>query len=231
MPLERRPLHVVPRDFTPPGSNANKVTDGDSWATLAQRCGLSDAWSLVYFNFQTRSAAETNWYLRNSVGCVRKTKDGLNWIFSADANPGLIHMPKHVGLLHVGPESARAADAPPKSIACATGTNTRFRLVNKNTGTLLIYTDLDEGEALLSEDRIILTGTSGYHTDKIIREQFVRQDATVAVVFTEVPMEDSFRLQVAHAGMTTTLCENIAFANLHQLSAEIDAHAADVDLA
>jgi hypothetical protein len=230
MPLERRPLHVLPRDFTPPGSSAYKVTDGDSWATLAERCGLSHAWSLVYFNFQTRSAAETNWYLHHHVGCVKKTRDSLNWIFSADAKPGLIHMPTRVGLPDAGLEPVRVPEAHPKSVSCATGKSTRFRLVNKNTGTLLIYTDLDEGEALLSEDRIILAGSSGYRADRVLREQFVRQDGAVAVVFTEVPMEDTFRLQVAHTEGTTTLCENIAFADLHQVSTALDAHASDAGL-
>lgn len=55
-----------------------------------------EVWELIYENFRTRNPSEVNWYLRNHVGCSRKTKDGLNWIFSNDANPGIIYVPERV---------------------------------------------------------------------------------------------------------------------------------------
>jgi hypothetical protein len=34
-----------------------------------------------------------NWYLRRNVGCNVPTPDGLNWMFSDSASPGLIYLP------------------------------------------------------------------------------------------------------------------------------------------
>lgn len=92
MPAERVPARPVKSGRTPDGFTPYKVTDGDSWETLASRHEIP-AWELIYENFRTRDPAETNWYLRNHVGCTRTTQDGANYIFSADARPGTICVP------------------------------------------------------------------------------------------------------------------------------------------
>jgi hypothetical protein len=91
MPIEKAPRHPLPSNYVPPGGERYTVGNGDSWTALAKKRGI-DVGDLIEFNFQTRDPAEVNWYLRRNVGC-RKTDDGRNWIFSADASPGLIYFP------------------------------------------------------------------------------------------------------------------------------------------
>jgi LysM domain len=91
MPIEKAPKHPLPSNYVPPGGERYTVGNGDSWTSLAKRRGI-DVGDLIEFNFKTRDPAEVNWYLRRNVGC-RKTDDGRNWIFSADASPGFIYFP------------------------------------------------------------------------------------------------------------------------------------------
>jgi hypothetical protein len=87
--------------YVPPNSSPYKVSGKDSWWTLAERpevklAGLS-ALDLCAFNFRTRTPAEINWYLRNKVGCTTATSDRKNYVFSDDAAPGIVYLPKPSG--------------------------------------------------------------------------------------------------------------------------------------
>ena len=88
-------------NYIPPGSAPFKVTASDNWWKLAARpevkaAGLS-AMDLCAFNFQTRNAMEINWYLRNKVGCTKTTSDRKNYLFSDDASPGIVYLPRGAG--------------------------------------------------------------------------------------------------------------------------------------
>ena len=92
MPIERKPTSLILRGSIPPHTVPYKVQDGDGWYKIARRYDM-DPWDLIYLNFKTHSAAEVNWYLRNYVGCTKSTSDRKNWMFSSDADPGIIHVP------------------------------------------------------------------------------------------------------------------------------------------
>jgi len=95
MPIEKKPDNPVPKNYKPSSSILYKVKDGDSFVSIARLYNLEE-WELIYENFKTRDVSEVNWYLRNYVGCKKQTKDGANWIFSSDANPGYIHIPDQI---------------------------------------------------------------------------------------------------------------------------------------
>jgi len=92
MPIEKKPAQLVQRDFIPSNFRPHRVVEGDSWEKLARQHGM-EVWELIYENFKTRNTEETNWYLKNYVGCVEKTSDGNNWIFSGNAKPGIVYVP------------------------------------------------------------------------------------------------------------------------------------------
>lgn len=110
MPIERRPASTTPATFPPKNGTSYKVRSGDTWGTIASANGLS-ALDLIKFNFGTTVPAEVNWCLRTWIGCRRTTFDKKNWIFSDDANPGLIFVPAKTG--------ASPAPASPKPSAPA----------------------------------------------------------------------------------------------------------------
>ena len=94
--IEPRP-HPSTLDYMPAGAKPYRVTNGDSWWTLADRpdvkgSGLS-ANDLCYLNFRTRNPAEINWYLYHKVGCRTTTVDGHNYCFSAADRPGVVYLP------------------------------------------------------------------------------------------------------------------------------------------
>jgi hypothetical protein len=92
MPLEKKPLRIVPRSYVPPSSMTYKVKDNETWETIARAHGLKSS-DLVFANFGTHNCEEINWYLHHYVGCTLPTHDGKNWRFSSLANPGIIHIP------------------------------------------------------------------------------------------------------------------------------------------
>jgi len=93
MPIEKEPLNKVPPTYVPPASIPYKVKDRETWVTIARAHGL-EPWELIAANFKTRDAPEVNWYLHRRVGCKVPTDDGLNWKFSASADPGRIYIPR-----------------------------------------------------------------------------------------------------------------------------------------
>lgn len=71
--------------YVPPGSAPYTTKSGDDWWKLADRPdvkGKMDAPGLCKFNFQTSSAPEINWYLRNKAGCTQTTPDRKNYRFA-----------------------------------------------------------------------------------------------------------------------------------------------------
>jgi hypothetical protein len=92
----RKPAKPVDRSYKPPGGIPYKVTDKDSWVTLAQRNGL-DPWALIRFNYpnlpanNSEAALEVNWYLQEYVKCTKVTADGKNYMFSSSA--GVVFLP------------------------------------------------------------------------------------------------------------------------------------------
>jgi hypothetical protein len=96
MPIEKTPGNPLPRDYAPSEpATTYKVQNGDDWYSVAKKFGF-DAGALIEFNFKTRLPAEVNWYLRCNVGCKKATQDNSNWMFSSDADPGIIYIPKKV---------------------------------------------------------------------------------------------------------------------------------------
>jgi hypothetical protein len=93
MAIETAPRNPLPPNFHPENATSYRVRDGDTWNSVAQRAGVG-AGELIYFNFHTHTPGEVNWYLRRVVGCRRTTADGNNYIFSSDATPGTIFVPR-----------------------------------------------------------------------------------------------------------------------------------------
>lgn len=70
-----------------------KVKDGDSLDSIAKAHGTT--WQqLGKFNWGTDVPDEINKYLRARVGCTKKTKDGNNYIFTSNDDPGIIYIPE-----------------------------------------------------------------------------------------------------------------------------------------
>src|SRR5207244_327522 len=85
-------------NYLPAGGVPRKVSNNDSWWTLAERpdvkiSGMS-ASDLCYFNFRTRNPAEINWYLYHKVGCRTSTRNGKNYMFTAADHPGIVYLPQ-----------------------------------------------------------------------------------------------------------------------------------------
>jgi hypothetical protein len=91
MPV-KQPQRPLSPQYRPTGGISYKVRDGDSWWSLAAKSAVNPWW-LVQYNFETRDPDEVNWYLRDRVGCTKKTPDGNNFVFSQAAQPGIIYLP------------------------------------------------------------------------------------------------------------------------------------------
>jgi len=91
MPIEHRPASL-PWPFPPKNGIPYRVHSGETWGTIAAANGIS-ALDFIKFNFGALTSAEVNWCLRNLVGCKRTTFNGKNWIFSDNADPGLVYLP------------------------------------------------------------------------------------------------------------------------------------------
>lgn len=86
------PVHPV-WQFPPAGTVAShKVKTGDNWWTLAAQYGFADPWSIIEFNYQTRTPEIVNWFLEQFVGCT-KSKDGINYSFDSSDSHGIIYIP------------------------------------------------------------------------------------------------------------------------------------------
>lgn len=94
----RRPASPVPPTYRPAGGKKYKVTDVDSWVSLAQGKQMRP-WELIRYNYpglpanEQQAALEVNWYLQEYVGCTKLTPDRKNYCFSNAASPGEIWLP------------------------------------------------------------------------------------------------------------------------------------------
>src|SRR5690606_19675467 len=91
----------VARDYRPASGQKYKVTDRDSWISLAREKGMQP-WELIRYNYpglpvnQQQAATEVNWYLQEYVGCKKLTVDRKNYCFSSAATPGEIWLPSRM---------------------------------------------------------------------------------------------------------------------------------------
>lgn len=92
------PSTPVDQNYRPPSGRKYKVTDSDSWVTLAKRTGMSP-WELIRYNYpglpanERQASLEVNWYLQQYVGCTKLTLDHNNYCFSSSDSPGQIWLP------------------------------------------------------------------------------------------------------------------------------------------
>jgi hypothetical protein len=92
MPIERNPANPLPPGYVPSGGRPYKVQTNDDLGSIARANGITEE-DLELYNFGTVNFAEINWYLRHHVGCVQATHDRKNWVFTSNANPGVIYLP------------------------------------------------------------------------------------------------------------------------------------------
>ena len=72
-----------------------KVQDGDSIKSIADKAGIS--WQeLAKFNWGTDDPDKINQFLRIKVGCLNKSKDGKNYVFSSKDDPGIVYLPEEL---------------------------------------------------------------------------------------------------------------------------------------
>jgi hypothetical protein len=70
----------------------HKVKKGESLDALAKKAGMT--WKeLAKFNWGTDVPDEINKHLKDDVGCTKKTKDGLNYVFDDSDKPGIVFIP------------------------------------------------------------------------------------------------------------------------------------------
>jgi hypothetical protein len=71
----------------------HQVQTGETLKSIADANGYS--WQdLAEFNWGTRAPDEINRHLRDDVGCTVKTRDGFNYQFTSEDEPGLIYIPR-----------------------------------------------------------------------------------------------------------------------------------------
>jgi hypothetical protein len=95
-PNEETPSPIVPDTYVPPGGTRYPVHSRENWAIIAASHSI-DPWDLIDFNFPglkrmnlsdiQRATRQTNWYLREYVGC-NTTTDGENWAFTTGLTGG-----------------------------------------------------------------------------------------------------------------------------------------------
>jgi hypothetical protein len=70
----------------------HKVKTGESIGSLAQKAGIK--WQdLAKFNWNTDDPESINDALRDRVGCTKKTRDRLNYMFDSTDKPGIVYIP------------------------------------------------------------------------------------------------------------------------------------------
>ncbi len=72
---------------------AHRVQTGETLESLARAAGLT--WQeLALFNWSTSNPDEINRHLRADVGCTQTTRDGRNYIFDSNDEPGIVYVPR-----------------------------------------------------------------------------------------------------------------------------------------
>jgi hypothetical protein len=100
MALKETPKYLLPKDYRPCNGIPYKVRDGDDWKRIAHRRGINVT-KLIYFNFKTTNSREVNFYLERNVGCYKETQDGINFMFSSSASPGIIYLPAKDTIIYI----------------------------------------------------------------------------------------------------------------------------------
>jgi hypothetical protein len=111
MPIEKRPSKPVAKSYIPPNFKPHKVKKGESLKMIALAKNM-EPWELIYDNFKTRDPAETNWYLKNYVGCSKTTSNGMNYVFTGDDSPGIIYVPDDKAAFPSKPQTKTTPSAP-----------------------------------------------------------------------------------------------------------------------
>jgi LysM domain len=71
----------------------HKVQSGETLKSVAEQ--YSYRWQeLAEFNWGTSTPDRINQHLKSDVGCTAKTRDGMNYQFTSEDDPGLIYVPK-----------------------------------------------------------------------------------------------------------------------------------------
>lgn len=87
-------------DFTFKNYEEHEVKTDDTLDKLARGAGVS--WrQLAMFNWGVESAREINRCLHEYVGCRHRTRNGKNFIFTSEDDPGIIYLPKPSPDYHV----------------------------------------------------------------------------------------------------------------------------------
>jgi LysM domain len=150
MPMERAPIHPLPRNYQPAQSTPYRVKNGDRWETVASQFGVSVN-KLINFNFGTNKTDEVNWYLKRNVGC-NITIDGINWAFSSSANPGIIYIPMKEINFHEG-----------DTITVKIPNGKKFNLLNVNNMTSWIEKRQSRDGGENSYDINVTKGVDEFH--------------------------------------------------------------------
>jgi hypothetical protein len=95
-PNEEPPKPPVPDHYVPTGGTRHPVQTNETWISIAALHSI-DPWDLIDFNFPglkglklvdfKRATHQTNWYLREYVGC-KFSKDGENYDFTSGLKGG-----------------------------------------------------------------------------------------------------------------------------------------------
>jgi hypothetical protein len=133
VPIERQPVNPLPPGYMPPGGRPYRVKTHDDLVSIATAHGIRYH-DLVTYNFATADPAEINWYLRRKVGCTRPTHDLKNWMFTSDAQPGVIYLPPPGNV-------AAAAKNPPTQLWFGIGGQTggHLAIAGKDTVEACVY--------------------------------------------------------------------------------------------
>lgn len=80
MPVIKK-IPMIQVDWPPYGGKPMDVGPSDNWWEVAKKCGRSNVWHPIYFNFQTTVAEEVNWYMEHHLGCNILAPDKKNYKF------------------------------------------------------------------------------------------------------------------------------------------------------
>lgn len=151
---------------------------------------------------------------------------GHRWqtVWEADENRNLRELRKQ-------PERVRPGDhvhVPPlraKLERIGTGRVHRFqRLGTKDAaGVLILYTDIRIGEVASAEDRFTLSGSAGYRTSRVAKEDHVIHHDHVAFVFAGLSLVEKYSLAAtATGGEETRVFVDLALAEIDDLDVADD---------
>jgi hypothetical protein len=197
MAIERAPASPLAQHFRPAGGRPYRVKNGDSWDRVARAAGVPVG-QLIEFNFQTRNPAQVNWYLRRNVGCRKTTADGKNYIFSGDANPGVIYIPPRAPNINYTVPGIFDIVAQPSKMTCWAATATMM-MSWRDKQSYLIQSAMDKcgtnwgsmfskGQGLSAGDHASFAKAAGMTYEQLqcfpveAWDQMLRADGPLAVV-------------------------------------------------